>query len=275
MSTEFDVDYYLKFGHHRDDIGFVMRNILRLRKSNKILFAPCGIGHVLNLCNNNGMSAKGIDINKHLIDNNLCKKHATLTSVVNIPHYDNEFDLVCCQDLLEHLSLKDIHKAIDELIRVGSDEFIITITGKEERGFYDDPTHTTPLSVDEWHNVFKDHGLFPEAFMIEYGEFVFRKETSLVNSEASVAECISINSVPSSTYFNTYSVNIYIRENPHNLQITIKNDHNGNHINMLSCEEYSKNYKYELMINDCDVWLINATTDVIIAKYDRYCDFVR
>jgi len=275
MSSEFDVNYYLKFGHHRDDIGFVMRNILRLRKSSKILFAPTGIGHVLNLCNNNGMSAKGIDINEHLIDNNLCKEHATLASVLDIPHYDNEFDLVCCQDLLEHLSLKDIHKSIDELIRVGSDEFIITITGKEEKGFYDDPTHVTPLSVNEWYDVFKEHGLFPEAFMIEYGEFVFRKKISLTSSETGVAECISINSVPSSTYFNTYSVNTYIRENPHNLQVTIKNDRNGNHVNMLSCEEYNKNYKYELMINDCDVWLINATTDVVVAKYDRYCDFVR
>lgn len=72
------------------------------------------------LQNNAGISYTSVDIAEDLKPN-------IVGSVDNLPIADNSFDLVCCFEVLEHLSFDKLDKSLQELRRVTKQHVIISL----------------------------------------------------------------------------------------------------------------------------------------------------
>lgn len=118
--------------------------------------AGCGYGHLMRLLATRGVRVRGLDLEQRWPDS-LKKKamRADLASTVfNVPH-DWRSDLVICREVLEHLTLLQIRRAITNLCalstryvyittRFSSDHAVLRVETKDTL----DPTHITLPSKD-------------------------------------------------------------------------------------------------------------------------------
>lgn len=171
LLMNFDLNYYLAFGHHNDNIGTVTRNIDLIKQSKHVLVVPCGYGQIVNWCLSEGISCVGYDINFYLIQ--IIQKQLVGKIFLNDIRYmqcqDRKFDLIICCDLLEHLNEQDImislRNILDHLETNG--KVILRISTEEMPEFENDPTHKTKKSSNWW-----------KQFVVANG-FYIKKETIL------------------------------------------------------------------------------------------------
>lgn len=104
----------------------------------------------------------GIDISEYAINNADPEAVANvmLGNVLDIPFKDKYFDLVLCKDTIEHVSLYDADKAIDELCRVSARYIIISFMVKKME-WDKDYTHLNIQNIDYWIEKFKSRGFMP------------------------------------------------------------------------------------------------------------------
>ena len=129
--------------------------IAKLPKGAQVLDVGCGPGNTLTLFQkiHPGVNFWGTDLY-------LSKQNETNDSIQivqadftnNIPFKKESFDLVTCYFVLEHIETKDIDKFCNNLLSVIKPGGHIFLVFPNERslllGFYDDPTHIRPYSVD-------------------------------------------------------------------------------------------------------------------------------
>jgi 2-polyprenyl-3-methyl-5-hydroxy-6-metoxy-1,4-benzoquinol methylase len=130
-------DNYKKHTHknpiQRFLLGNFFKNLVNLTKAktvDSILDVGCGEGFTLNRLKENGIGKKleGIEYLQAAID--LGKKtypdiKITKGNIYELPYKDNEFDLVLCTEVLEHL--EEPEKALKELVRVSRKYLVISV----------------------------------------------------------------------------------------------------------------------------------------------------
>lgn len=116
--------------------------ILKKEFGKKILDLGCGDGSFVRVCNENNITARGIDISDGI--NFECDK---------LPYEDDSFDIVLLYSIIEHIENPD--NILCEIKRVlRKNGFVIIITHNFElsnwllcgRDFYNDPTHRRPYN---------------------------------------------------------------------------------------------------------------------------------
>ena len=130
-------DNYKKHTHknpiQRFLLGNFFKNLVNLTKAktvDSILDVGCGEGFTLNRLKENGIGKKleGIEYLQAAID--LGKKtypdiKITKGNIYELPYRDNEFDLVLCTEVLEHLEKPQ--DALKELVRVSRKYLVISV----------------------------------------------------------------------------------------------------------------------------------------------------
>ena len=130
-------DNYKKHTHknpiQRFLLGNFFKNLVNLTKAktvDSILDVGCGEGFTLNRLKENGIGKKleGLEYLQAAID--LGKKtypdiKITKGNIYELPYRDNEFDLVLCTEVLEHL--EEPEKALKELVRVSRKYLVISV----------------------------------------------------------------------------------------------------------------------------------------------------
>jgi ubiquinone/menaquinone biosynthesis C-methylase UbiE len=136
--------------------------------------------------NERSIDCIGVDINDHVVSRRSIANKVLKGDVLALPFKDGEFDCVICIDLLEHLTNRQIAKALSELKRVSSDKIIVGVTPKEREVFYADKTHVTALSFDEWEELLDSQ--LPERVASDFydSRYVFSKASKAEQTPFSV-----------------------------------------------------------------------------------------
>lgn len=107
-------------------------NLIKILKGNNfktVLDAGCGEGEtIMRLKKYLTDNIVGFDINKECVaycKNNFLNYSFSVEDIYKLPYKDNQFDLVFCLEVLEHLT--DPLNAISELNRVSNDNIIISV----------------------------------------------------------------------------------------------------------------------------------------------------
>lgn len=118
--------------------------------------AGCGFGHLMRLMAMRGVRVRGLDL-YHRWPDSLKKKamRADLSAAVfNVPH-DWRSDLVVCREVLEHLTLRQIRRAVTNLCALSLRYVYVTTRFSSESDLLRvetmdalDPTHITLPSKD-------------------------------------------------------------------------------------------------------------------------------
>ncbi len=165
MNEKFKVDHLIRGTH------ITLYNEIRKLKPERILEAGCGTGKNLKsmwiLFPDKVLG--GFDINPFIIDkakNNLVASPVALfvSDAKKIKLGDNQVDVVFTNNLLQHISPKNIGKAISELIRVSS-KYIIHSESCYFRNLTDAPEldrtyHPSPSFAHDYEKLYKGKGTF-------------------------------------------------------------------------------------------------------------------
>jgi hypothetical protein len=93
------------------------------------LDAGCAKGYLVDLLNQNGVDAWGIDFSRYAIEAapDRIRNRVAVGDVLDLKFADASFDLVACIETLEHLTPERAIQAASELYRVTSDKLWVTI----------------------------------------------------------------------------------------------------------------------------------------------------
>lgn len=125
----YDEAYYS--GAYRPMNGPIMWNSLKNQgiKFTKCLDVGCGTGQGIKEMRDAGYDIWGADIadNKSIWESFGVGDYCVTAPAHKMPYKDNEFDLVMCSEVMEHIPEHMIEDSLREMYRVGSDLFIFTI----------------------------------------------------------------------------------------------------------------------------------------------------
>ena len=91
-------------------------SISNLKDIKSVLEVGIGNKTVSNYLKTNGFKVTTCDFDKSL-------KPDKVADVRNLPFNKNQFDVVLCSEVLEHIPLKDVHKALSELAQKNIDSY--------------------------------------------------------------------------------------------------------------------------------------------------------
>lgn len=122
-SVDYGVGYggYHYDGRYEKSVSDIIHN-LNLSPGSRILEIGCAKGFILYEFYKHGMNVSGIDVSKYAISNAKpeIKPFLVQGSCEQLPWSDGEFDFVFCKEVLPHLSIHQLDKAIPEMLRVCS-----------------------------------------------------------------------------------------------------------------------------------------------------------
>jgi SAM-dependent methyltransferase len=111
-------------------LGYLLRKF-DFSKIKTLLDVGCGTGAAIKLARHIGVKAYGIDFAKSASEQwvkNGVEKYCQVASADAIPYGDNEFDLVLCTEMLEHIPEKGVPRVLQEMYRVGRGDFMFSIS---------------------------------------------------------------------------------------------------------------------------------------------------
>jgi cytidyltransferase-like protein len=133
-----------------------------------LLDAGCGPGTLMALLEEQGVVADGLDASSDVLGlapPGLAER-ISIGSVVAMPFADASYDVVVCREVLEHLTVPDVARAVAEICRVaGRLAYVTTRFHPAPRSLFDvtteldvDPTHITCLNKDLLRTLFVVQG---------------------------------------------------------------------------------------------------------------------
>lgn len=141
----------------------VQEDILRILplEINSILDVGCGNGVITNILPEH-LRVVGVDISQSALLH--VRKEVHVASITALPFEDNSFDLVMANDLLEHLTQKQLEAGILELKRVSSRYLLLTVPFMEDLNlgsvpckecgrFYHVNHHRTSFDLEKLQNL--------------------------------------------------------------------------------------------------------------------------
>lgn len=140
---------------HSKRFAFLSQLLLANFQFDTCLDAGCGLGGLVSQLTTNNKSVIGCEVSEHAV--NQCQQRGMqcrLAALHDLPFHNEQFDLVFCSDVLEHLIVDDIFDAISELIRVTKRDLVLSINLDNPYEF-----HPTILSRDTWYSHFLRTGL--------------------------------------------------------------------------------------------------------------------
>jgi 2-polyprenyl-3-methyl-5-hydroxy-6-metoxy-1,4-benzoquinol methylase len=160
---DFDIQYFTGAWRHgknsytlasRREIEGKNPELIRdILKPKNILDAGCGPGLLVLMMREIGLNAEGIDMSSFAIQTapESVRSYISKGSILQLPHRNAEFDLVICREVLEHLTVIEVAKAISELCRTSSRlVYVTTRYAHDSKTLFDvetefeaDPTHIT------------------------------------------------------------------------------------------------------------------------------------
>jgi SAM-dependent methyltransferase len=134
----------------------------------KLLDAGCGPGFLMQMLKEIEVEVVGIDASPAGISSAPVgvRDKIVLGSVLDLPFKDKEFDVVLSREVLEHLTVIELHKAISEMCRVSSRlVYVTTRFAQNPKSLFDvetefdaDPTHITCMVQPLVRAIFNLHG---------------------------------------------------------------------------------------------------------------------
>jgi SAM-dependent methyltransferase len=129
----------------------------------RILDAGCGFGHLVRMLIERGADARGFDLKVRR--DWLESPRFTIQDLTKVEVQKAAFDLVICREVLEHLTVKDIRKAVTNLCEM-SRQFVYVTTR-----FNPAPTHLldvkTSDDLDPTHISMLNQNLLRTLFVLE------------------------------------------------------------------------------------------------------------
>jgi 2-polyprenyl-3-methyl-5-hydroxy-6-metoxy-1,4-benzoquinol methylase len=116
----------------------------------RILDVGCGNGSGIELLLKNGFEVQGIDISSVAVE--ICKKKglkATQIAIYDIPSLKDNFDLVWCCDVLEHLPPESIGASI-HCIKTKSERCLFSISTRQSIAKYNGKGVHLTVRPSEW-----------------------------------------------------------------------------------------------------------------------------
>lgn len=109
----------------------VLMDILSLipEDTERILDVGCGDGYITNSLPQT-IDVVGMDISESALK--YVKRRKTVGEIINIPFPDKSFDLVICNDVIEHIPDNEYYLALNELKRVAKKYILITVPHNED-----------------------------------------------------------------------------------------------------------------------------------------------
>jgi ubiquinone/menaquinone biosynthesis C-methylase UbiE len=107
-----------------------MVKAFNLSRIKTMLDVGCGTGITVKLARHIGIKAFGIDFAKSASEQwkkNGVGNYCQVASADAIPYGDDEFDLVLCTEMLEHIPEKGVPKVLREMYRVGRGDYVFTV----------------------------------------------------------------------------------------------------------------------------------------------------
>ena len=140
-------------GYSERALRGVMEDFLRTceqegaRLVGRALVVGCARGLMVKLLSERGVPAVGIDASKEAVVTRLTDA-VEKGNVLSIPFRDKSFHTVICSEVLEHVPVLFLDRALRELCRVTERQAIIKVPEREAGRT--ELTHTTLLSREEW-----------------------------------------------------------------------------------------------------------------------------
>lgn len=133
----------------------LLTNILESEKSYKALDLGCGRGEWLEILQENGFDALGVDLNDNFIQKNKLKGFNVKKEDANEflkKQSKSTFNIITAFHLVEHIPFENLFELVSEALRVLKPGGILIIEtpnienfGVMSGGFYNDPTHIRPV----------------------------------------------------------------------------------------------------------------------------------
>jgi SAM-dependent methyltransferase len=133
--------------------GGVAEGLIRETGARSVLDAGCAMGFLVEALRDRGVEAYGIDISRHALDavrddiKPFCREGSIVEPI------EGRFDLVVCQEVLEHIPAHGAEAAVGHLCAV-TDDIIFSSTPD---GYAED-THVNVQPFDSWAELFAKHG---------------------------------------------------------------------------------------------------------------------
>lgn len=129
-------------------------------KPKKVLLCGCGAGQRVYTLERIGVQAYGFDKSKYIIDN--CpfpiKQKLWVNDIVQSIEPEEEFDLVVCYDILEHLEYENLDKTLENVYKAGRKDYLFSIPFIGDPNLDADPTHVIKESKSWWFNKLQSAG---------------------------------------------------------------------------------------------------------------------
>ncbi|MCX9081137.1 MAG: class I SAM-dependent methyltransferase [Candidatus Methanoperedens sp.] len=148
--------------------NIISKMAVKYFKPARVIDIGCGLGNVVKYLRKEGVDAYGIDYSETFINTALpdLRKFLRVGDVTQLDLKEKSFDLVICMEVLEHLPLKLVDKAIDELKKICKGSIFITMPcfGPNEYGPY-----ALPLYEKGWFEDAKKNIPFSQIVVDEKG----------------------------------------------------------------------------------------------------------
>lgn len=119
----------------------------------------CAKGYLVKALSELGIDAYGIDPSEYALAEGhpdvKGKLAIGIAQSIGLP--DNEFDIVTCFDVLEHIPEKDVPKVLQEMLRVSKQWLVLRVVTKELPDDVD-AKHATIHDKDWWNEKIKESG---------------------------------------------------------------------------------------------------------------------
>lgn len=148
-TTAYKDPYYRMSVHRRA----LVRDVLGLTHAKTLLDVGTGRGETLDEARDLGMRVKGTETVPDLLGPDVVEAY-----LPNLPFQDEEFEMVTCFEVLEHLLPKDVVPALCELSRCASKWLVVSVcTAPDFVGGVN--LHPSARSEAAWKEAFKEAGL--------------------------------------------------------------------------------------------------------------------
>lgn len=176
------------------------------KEVNSIIEVGCGDGRLINCLKDKHDHLYGMDISEEIIKTVEVPK--IIGSIDDIPFKDNEFDLVICSEVLEHLPINIYEKSLSELERISDKYILISVPNDENikvrrvecpecNCAFHPWRHLRSYKLDEMKNLFNKFNIHKSITFIfekDYPDFIiksYKLYCKLINRQQKLPEtCI-------------------------------------------------------------------------------------
>ena len=184
-SIFYDKEYWDKYWRERfrvaydeNDESVVQENLkkkawiewtLRIN-TGRLLDVGCSFGFFVSFMRKSGWDALGVDVSEYALSlaSEEVKPFLSQASITKIPFADDDFDLVTCWDIMEHLYIEEIVSSVKELTRVCRGAIVLKLpvwgfVGEQivDQSYFSlDKSHVSVYPWEFWARRFVESGKF-------------------------------------------------------------------------------------------------------------------